>query len=772
MLNRFRAWLQSHPRHKILFWTTLIGLIFGAIEFGQPVESALQTTRNAIRSQPASGNVVVVTIDDRSIAELGQWPWPRSHHAALVRNLDALGAEKILFDVEFSSPSRPEEDAEFARALSELDNPATVAITYVKDPTSSVRTDLYPIAPIRAHANLASIHLVYNYEGFVWSLPYGVNHGSTAYPSLSAELAGIDAAKLTRANYRVDYSFDLQTVPRVSAVHVLRGAVPREMIAGKRVIIGASSVQLGDLYFAPGHSRVPGVYLHIFGAETLMKGVPGDIGWLAPFLAAVAIAMLAMTSRSNRNAALLFGGGFIAVLGLPLYLDHKLLFTTTAPALFLLISSGTATLWVEARDAYRRRAATNAVSGLPNLSVLRNGKRSEARPMIAAKIRNFAEIVSTLTPQEERHVVEQIAGRFSITETDPTIYQGDEGVFVWFTDLALDSVLNDYLDALHALFRSPVVVSGAPIDLAVTFGIETDFARDAANRLGSALAAAEDATEHGLRWKRHDPTRIDDTRWRMSLLSQLDAAIDGDDVWVAYQPKVELPSGRIVGAEALVRWTHPEKGEISPIEFVLAAEQSGRIDRLTSFVLERAVASAAELNAQGIRFGIAVNISARLIGDPRLAGTVVQILDRYGLDPSLLTLEVTETAALVSGEATAASLRALRDLGIEISIDDYGTGLSTLDYMKKIPATEIKIDKSFVQGVKDSRSDRLMVNSTIQLAHSLGQKVVAEGIEDSETLAEISAMGCDFAQGYFIGKPTRFQNLKERLRKQKASLAA
>ena len=172
------------------------------------------------------------------------------------------------------------------------------------------------------------------------------------------------------------------------------------------------------------------------------------------------------------------------------------------------------------------------------------------------------------------------------------------------------------------------------------------------------------------------------------MLSHLDSAIDKGEVWVAYQPKLDLATREIIGAEALARWTHPEKGPIAASEFVAAAEQHGRIGKLTDFVLDQAVAAAATINAGGGDFNIAVNLSARLLTDRNFTLRLSALLARHGVEPRHLTLELTETAALAgSGEAIDMLLR-LRELGINISIDDYGTGLSTLDYLKKVPASE------------------------------------------------------------------------------------
>src|SRR5205085_1612522 len=242
--------------------------------------------------------------------------------------------------------------------------------------------------------------------------------------------------------------------------------------------------------------------------------------------------------------------------------------------------------------------------------------------------------------------------------------------------------------------------------------------------------------------------------------------------WVAYQPKLDLATRRIIGAEALARWTHPDKGPIAATEFVAAAEQHNRIGKLTDYVLQNAVAAAAQINKRGGEFDIAVNLSARSLTDRGFTLRLSALLARHGLSPQHLTLELTETAALAGSGDELDMITRLRDLGVRIAIDDYGTGLSTLDYLKKIPANEIKIDQSFVKGIVDNRSDRLMVQSTIGLAHSLDRKVVAEGVEQRDILDLLITMGCDIAQGFAIGRPMSLDSLIKRLAADRKRTAA
>ena len=335
---------------------------------------------------------------------------------------------------------------------------------------------------------------------------------------------------------------------------------------------------------------------------------------------------------------------------------------------------------------------------------------------------------------------------------------------MWIASDGREESIVQQIEGLQALFRSPIVVATRLIDLAVTFGLDHDSSRSLAQRVSSSLVAADEAARDGKRWASFNPASIEDADWAMSLLGRLDHAIDKKELWVAYQPKLDSRSGRLVGAEALVRWAHPDKGQLHPDQFVGAAERGGRIERLTYFVLDTALAAATRIHRRDPHFTIAVNLSVLMLNSATLVSTVEALLREHRMDPKLLTLEVTETSTLGSEADQIANLKRLSEMGVQLSIDDYGTGFSTLEYLRRIPASEIKIDRSFIAMLNSSQSDRIMVNSTIQLAHSLGRKVVAEGVESQEILDELKRMHCDIVQGYHIGRPMPLVALLKRLR--------
>lgn len=747
--NKDRTQSGEKSPVKLILWTAVIGLIIGFLGIGQLAEDQLRIARNRFHKHDASGDIVFVAIDDKSMQKVGRWPWPRSKHAQLVDRLTAAGAQQIVFDLVFEVKSDEAEDKALAQSI-ERSRKVVLAARGVGEHNERIHP---PLPILGKHAKLATISLEYNYQNAVWRLPSSRDLDGVATPSMAVALAG--SRQTLGASFPLDYSIDLKSIPRVSALDVLKGE-PLDSLNGKSVIVGVDSGVLGDLYFIPGTGQKAGAYVHILGAETLKAGTPLSLGWLGAFALSVAACILAIRRKRWRDQSLTLGVCAAALLTGPVGLEANLVFLDVAPALFMTCAVWGALLW----RRYKNDGLINAVSGMPNLTALRGDKVGRDQALIGARILNYAEIVASLPSEAERTLVEQIVGRLSVGSSEKRIYQGDGGIFAWFEEARLP--FGNHIDALHALFRNPVRVNGLTIDLSVAFGVEIGSGRSLANRLASALVAVEEAAHDGLKWKIHDPEKLNDASWKLSLLSRLDQAIDDGEVWVAYQPKLDLNRNKIIGAEALARWTHPEKGPIAASEFVAAAEQHDRIGKLTDFVLDQAIGAAAGINANGMEFHIAVNLSARLLVDRTFETGLAELLLKHRLEPQFLTLELTETSALGAGDALQILSR-LRDLGVQISIDDYGTGHSTLDYLKKVPANELKIDQSFVRGMIENRSDRVMVQSTIALAHSLGRTVVAEGVENREVLDALIHMRCDIAQGYVIGRPMSLDSLSRRL---------
>lgn len=760
--------ILSRGFFKALTLALLVGLVFGFAQLGEPFENMMQIARNKLRSHPASGSIVLVAIDDRSVGEVGTARWNGSQLASLVRRVDAAGARRIHVDAELGATGLPDQMAALEAALAGARAQILLPARFSINPVSGARSEYRPPARFARHARLVNTNLFVWWDDAVWQHPYAAPVGGRLLPSLGSQLGG--AASVSDSLFPIDYGIDIRSIPVLSASDILDNRIGARQLAGKDIVIARTDIAT-EHYRAPGAGLVPSILFHLVAAETLRAGQPVNLGWTVPLALALLLAVAILGFKRRSAAAGVLGIALAGSISGLVWLEAFQIHAQLVPALAALLTAAFARAAASLRRSYQMRGTTNMITGMPNLQALRQSGLNGGI-VVCARVKNYAQITSTLPPQDEKELVEQIVGRLEFGAEGQQIYQADEGVFVWVAGEGREESIIQQVEGLQALFRSPIVIATRLIDIALTFGLDPDASRSLAQRVSSALVAADEAAHDGKRWASFNPASIEDADWAMSLLGRLDHAIDHDELWVAYQPKLDCRTGQLVGAEALVRWTHPEKGPLQPDQFIGAAERGGRIERLTYFVLDSALAAAATAQQRDPRFTIAVNLSVLLLSSDRLVPTVESLLRKHGVAPKLLTLEVTETSTLGSAADQIANLQRLSDMGIQLSIDDYGTGFSTLEYLRRIPASEIKIDRSFVSMLTNSQSDRIMVNSTIQLAHSLGRKVVAEGVESQEILDELKRMRCDIVQGYHTGRPLPLAELLKRFRPPDAQQAA
>jgi diguanylate cyclase len=736
----------QRPQVRMLLWAMLFSAILGVFELGRPIDDALRMTRDRWRQQDASGSIVTVMIDADSTNTYGEWPWPRKRFAALLDALRASGARRVVVTPILSGSTTQEDDRALATALERWNGNAFIASRLEIDPVTKERRESVPASTFARVAKVVNANLWFNWYDFAVAVPYNMKEAAGQPSSIASILADREGEGLAT----IDFSYRFQSVPRLSAINVMDSGDHKEILKGKDVVIGISS----DSVKVPAANGVSFAMVHVVAAETLKSGMPLDIGWMLPFLVSIFSAIvIALGKRKYAAASIVVSG--VLMIALPTIFESNLIFVSFVPSLVLIALITLCRGYLSFR---RHDTRVNQVSGLPNLVALRNETLSMDSAVVAMRVNNYAKIAATLPPEREKMLVAEIAHRLG-TAGPIKLYQGDEGLFCWVASGSDRETLSDHLDALHAFFLKPVIIDGWNLDVSVAFGVDATTGRETSTRFASAMLAAEEAAATSKRWKYYDPVNLDQAAWNVSLLSRLDSAIESGEVWVAYQPKLNLTSGAIVGLEALVRWSHPERGAISPEEFVLAAEQHGRIDNLTWFVLNDALETVNAAKQRGHDLVIAVNLSVRMLEQPGLVAGIEAALSRHAVSPKNLILEITESAAIKTGVDTSRMLERLALIGVTLSLDDYGTGYSSMAYLKKIKANEVKIDRSFVGVMDHSRSDRILVNSTIDLAHSLGRKVVAEGVENVETLMLLKEMGCDMAQGFHIARPSRVADI-------------
>jgi EAL domain-containing protein (putative c-di-GMP-specific phosphodiesterase class I) len=320
---------------------------------------------------------------------------------------------------------------------------------------------------------------------------------------------------------------------------------------------------------------------------------------------------------------------------------------------------------------------------------------------------------------------------------------------------------------LEEIMEMPFSIQDTPIHIEIRAGIalypdHADEPTELIKRADVALRLAEEAKSN---FTVYDTDRDPFSLRRLTLFGELRQAISQNGLMLHYQPKVEMKTNNVIAVEALARWPHPEEGMIPPGEFIPLAEHTGLIGPLTLWVFNTAARQCQAWDQADMPIRTAVNLSARNLQDPDLPEWLSGCMRSFGVSPDRLILEITESAIMFNPERALDVLKRLKAMGLSLSIDDYGTGYSSLAYLRKLPVDEIKIDQSFISAMTKNENDKVIVRSTIDLAHNLGLKVVAEGVEDKATWEQLADLGCDIAQGYYISHPLSAADLTSWLRK-------
>jgi diguanylate cyclase (GGDEF)-like protein len=406
------------------------------------------------------------------------------------------------------------------------------------------------------------------------------------------------------------------------------------------------------------------------------------------------------------------------------------------------------------------QAHHDSLSGLPNRELFISQLRDAIEGAVKVSVVNlgldrFGGIVASLGHKAGDEVVKLVAGllRNRVVEGQALGHLTAHEFVVALPGFDAQQALQ-WVEHQADMLRAGVRISGANISLQATAGIACfpEHSRDAAELCRRATSARSDALA------RHEVAAVyrlgqDDRSLRqIRIVGDFPQALTGNELRLSFQPKVDCRTREVYGVEALVRWQHPELGLLAPDSFIAAIEQAGGIAHLTRWVLREAVARCAAWRTQGVRLSVAANISVDDLVDEYLPYFLLDIVKQHGLEPKDVTLEVTESAIMHNVHKSLAVVSCIHELGFRIAVDDFGTGQSALAQLKRLPVDELKIDKSFVLGILDPK-DEAIVRATIDLAHKLGLTVVAEGVETAEALDRLASFGCEYAQGYHIGKP-------------------
>lgn len=743
--------LDERLRHALLAIALAgVGLLMSLFD---PIDQLAWMAHSRFFSSQASGQIVLASSDvdftDPNRPEL---------RIALARDLERLrdaGAKRIFIDAIFNPSADPAADTALNATLRGLGNRVFLARRSYAD-YDHARTTRSSTPLVASGVNEVITEFEARYLGIDWDMPTALITEQGVYTSLPAAIA--NAGNPKPSIFPVDYTFKISSIPAVSIIDASEPSLA--IVRNKDVVISLTPLSGSLLTITPRTTDVPHAIVQIVAAETLLAGYDREVSVIFGWLAASCLLLGFLAVASRWGVKVRRAGYFLLVAStLGTLLASYLLHVRVSPSPAFVVIGIYA--FSRLRLHWQRRVAlTDEASGLPTFRAFERYLQDNkvTNPIIAAKVHGAAQMLKALPPESFSEYTQKLVERLRVSDKGPLIYSAEGRHLAWEAQGSDIEQIRGHLEGLRAVCASPLLVGGNELDVAITFGVSHAPERTPAARIAAAIATVERTSEAASPIEFEQSTSEDDDLWDLSLQSKIDAALANDEITMVYQPKMTIDRAAIVGIEGLVRWYDPARGEIPPSQFIEQCETAGRMTHLTRFTLDRAMRDTALLASQGLDIPVSVNISATLLRDERVVIMVEDALRRMRFPAAKLVLEVTETASIADLERAKGVLLSLKQLGVKLSLDDFGVGAANIEVLSRLPFDEIKIDRMFIRNI-GSKKGRAIVQSLVLVGLASDMVVVAEGVETSEELAELAALGCTIIQGYGVHLPCRIERL-------------
>ena len=737
---------NERARHVVIAGAVAFVLVF--LDFLAPLDRMIWLIESRLGTHEVSGEFVFVEAD-KNIAD-PTYPERRLELADSLIALNESAVDRILIDMVFDEASTLEADERLASAIAALGDKAILTKRLQRGLGEPEET----IDEIAGATAVAVDQTWVDFTNLVWDTRFAVEIDGQEFPTVPTVLANRDTVH--QDWFVIDYNYDPSSIDTIPISRIRQSDTRLfDRLADKTIIIGHSEKVPLNAIDIPGYREVPTSIVRILAAETLLRGGNQAISSYMVTLACALLLLIATFpnfARAHRRAIYL---GTVASLaayliycsqtGAPPQLAHALGFLATYCLLRFLSN----------RKA--KQLIFDAGLGLPTFVALERDLNKIANvqrtSVVVAKLHRFDEITSALSDEAIFEYVQQIASRFRIAEQDLQVYTKGGKYLAWLTETSDRDMLESHLRGLRAVFAHPLVVKEIPVDVGITFAVDMTAEDNAARKIASANSTLEKTTEA------HEPVLFaelaseGDRWWSISLQAKIDEALEQGHIYVVFQPKLNVRLGTVVGAEALVRWKDPERGNIAPNYFIEQCENAGRMDHLTRHVLRESLLAAQDFARTNAQFTVSVNISATMLRDYRVAEMVEEIVEKTGFNPRNLVLEITETSRIADYDSAYDVMTRQRLHGIKLSIDDFGVGSASMETLLRLPFDELKIDRAFIARMHNDQKARAISQMMIAFGKQTRITVVAEGVEDEEIMKLLRDLGCEIVQGYHISKP-------------------
>ncbi len=809
------AMIKRRFKQALIIITILVTVLIGInSSVLKRIDLIIYDSLLSLSSTPPPSEVVIVAIDELSIEKLGRWPWSRTLHGELLHRLTEAKADVIGIDILFSEPESSEADQFFSDAIAKHGQ-VILAVAPEKSSTNNELIELLPTPTIALHsAGLAHVDTELDLDGICRRIYLKAGLGEAHWPSF-----GYAVQKLF-SQQPINLPIELTHTPehgsgwirqspllipfygppghfqQYSYLDVLEGRVGEEQLQNKIVLIGATAAGMGDAVSTPvsgHHQRMSGVELNANVVASLLDNrFIIELRPLSSNLLSIALALLILPiarvlPRRYFPTCLPISIAITLFICFTLFSEIRFWFAPTDTILtqllfFCFIS------WKRYNDTQNKISQLNkdvyqqlnfdTLTHLPNITMFKEqltlaieeNDPAQKLSLLVIQLGGIKEVNNRLGLEAGDKVLIMAAKQIqkAVEHNYPIARLGGIEFAVMLPQQKDVTETAHIGRRLIQLLQLPCEFEGEHFFFKPSIGVSIypEDGLDNESLLGNAFTAMHKAKSNKKRGLYYYSLQLkQEILDESSITRDLHLALSQDQLEVYYQPQVLSATGAIIGLEALLRWKHPERGFISPLDFIPIAEKTGLIMQIGDWVMETACRQVSEWNQEGNQeIRIAVNLSALQFNDNFLVHRITQILKLTGLPPHLLELELTESALMQDFEETTKTLNELKQMGIKIAVDDFGTGYSSLSYLKQFPLDRIKIDQSFVRDLHESSECAEITQAIITMAHNLNLKVIAEGVETPQQRGFLLTQTCEELQGFYFSKPLPKEQINDLLK--------
>jgi EAL domain-containing protein (putative c-di-GMP-specific phosphodiesterase class I)/CHASE2 domain-containing sensor protein len=734
---------------KIALYAVICGLL-GVTQFLAPASLTLGMFQSKLATKPVSGDIVVVGIDSDSINKIGRWPWPRDKQAELLQAIDNANPKSVFVDIGYQGVTDPVADATLRRTFENMNSPVTIAALAMKSENGE-STTIFSHPDAVGNIKPVSVFFPYLF-GVVWSLPYRVETNRGQIKSLSADIAGVKTNSISE--YRLDLSYDPETIRILSASDVIDNPSTRLQMGGKTVVLGVTDPTQNDIHAMPGWGQRPGVLFHVIGAESLAFGMPGAFGFWWFFGAAIILCATLLTAVALRfNAWILVTGGTI-ILAASTGLTIFNISNDPLPAIALLICTG---VHIQRQRMALARSQRNSETGFSDMKsyfvkeVISNAIFIGASIRIADTRRGLAQNEASPT------VMKEVGRRLSAIIDERQITHNLQGQFLWESPAIATAELAAHLEGLKQLFAPSLLIDGRNVDIDIFFGIDRDVNSSIAIRSKRALDASREAMKDQSTFKIATTSSLEN-QLRSKFREEFEEAIANGDITIVFQAQKNLATNNVDSAEVCLRWTHPAHGHIPTTLIVDMASKSGNLELISILLCRNALEYNKKFNEEGLGYRLSAKISTAALQSGNFHDQLLKMTKHGNCSADMITLQIVDPKKAVSDERILAKIKMLKAEGFGIAIGNFGQTNDDLDMILAIKPNEIILARTFSRELLGSTSNSIYVDAALRIARAHNIITTAEDVEDRDILNELRGRGCDKAQGKIIAIPLHYKD--------------